>query len=130
MFISSHPFLKAWINLRVKLYQIGIYWYIIFAIFADSPRWCHTWWYDFLLRLGVHQNKWQLSYQIPSKDIIKLIISNFVIVFYPPRAPRQSLTLTLYCTIIPKFSRCDGSATLKTFYSSYFSVQENIMVVS
>lgn len=34
---------------------------------------------------------------------------------HPPKIgpPMQSFTLTLYCTIIPKFSRCDGSAILQ-----------------
>lgn len=37
---------------------------------------------------------------------------------YPPRIgpPMSSLTLTLYCTMIPRFSRWEGSAILKVFF--------------
>lgn len=41
----------------------------------------------------------------------------FSVFSYPPKIgpPIQSFTLTLYWTIIPKFSRCDGSAILEMF---------------
>lgn len=38
---------------------------------------------------------------------------------YPPKGVMHSLTFTLYCTIIPRFSRCDGSATLFTSRSEW-----------
>lgn len=47
---------------------------------------------------------------------------------YPPRAPRQSLTLTLYWTIMPRFSRCAGSTTLRiTFTAVIITYYDRLM---
>lgn len=54
---------------------------------------------------------WRFFEDLSSIDQSKI---NGMIKTYPPKIgpPIQSLTLTLYWTIIPKFSRCDWSAIL------------------
>lgn len=61
--------------------------------------------------INVSKKKWILEFS-PEKSIEVQGEWLWSRMPYPPKAPRQSFTFTLYCTIIPRFSFCTGSVNL------------------